>query len=686
MANDIITNLHPDNDPSTNLYPNIKKENIPSKSISTDKLDDNVLSLIGSLKPSGTDTSANILAYTSNKGIYVATDNGHWYYWNGSAYTNGGVYQSSEDIEKIKEDLSEFQNTTFDIRQRVNLANPTEFVMNKTMAKDGTIIENAGGFYTGLIKISKGEKLAFGYFSASSNTLKPLTISNITAFAHDGNTVVLEGGFNNEFSGNVYECVLDNVGYIRISSYAHLIPIQAEYTILTEYEPYIQQIQPLLKDDCIPKIIDRLNIAESNIQSLKQSSTTEWKRKDHRVKLPVFVSTTSNDAKDWSLSGGTKENSIYTDTVNDYSNYSCVSFESNSNDRITSSLSAPIDATKYPILIMLNQHRKDDALNYQSLNVELYSGNSFDEDHRAEAQVLWASGTHEWNDLYVRKGALYLCNFIEAMCTTKGASFDATNVTGVGFHLFHNSGSKRGIDIVKCGFVEPMLRGGCITVVDNFNLSVPKMCDYAYSKGVRLNVSVIPNSIDGDNGIVSASKEELARIAKQGHCIINHTFNHNSSPTLSNIEVFDEITKAINWLDANGYVTGASIVSVPSAALPTAKADAFIDSSADAIYHIWTKDNSSKVSIPYYPVTRMLDISQVDNNPQTAIQADNVATSMIANVNLARDKKGICVNGFHGTFWDADNGVAWKKYIDGIASISDMYHYGIDDIINGRFV
>ena len=96
MANDIITNLHPDNDPSTNLYPNIKKENIPSKSISTDKLDDNVLSLIGSLKPSGTDTSTNILAYTSNKGIYVAIDNGHWYYWNGSAYADGGVYQAVE--------------------------------------------------------------------------------------------------------------------------------------------------------------------------------------------------------------------------------------------------------------------------------------------------------------------------------------------------------------------------------------------------------------------------------------------------------------------------------------------------------------------------------------------------------------------------------------------------------------
>lgn len=107
---EIITNLHPDGDENTILYPNIKKENIPSKSISTDKLDDDALSLIGSLKPSGTDTSTNILAYTSNKGIYVATDNGHWYYWNGSTYADGGVYQNSEDIEQIKKDLDNFED------------------------------------------------------------------------------------------------------------------------------------------------------------------------------------------------------------------------------------------------------------------------------------------------------------------------------------------------------------------------------------------------------------------------------------------------------------------------------------------------------------------------------------------------------------------------------------------------
>ena len=192
---DIITNLHPDNDPSTNLYPNIKKENIPSKSISTDKLDDNVLSLIGSLKPSGTDTSTNILAFTSNKGIYVATDNGHWYYWNGANYADSEMlYQSSEDIEQIKDDLGELNEyvldpTTYTVRSLGTFAsgglsdiafNPNQFYRCSSVsliyAKEdinlhvkngyrfgwsegdsaGTTFIKWNGWYTGDVTVKKG--------------------------------------------------------------------------------------------------------------------------------------------------------------------------------------------------------------------------------------------------------------------------------------------------------------------------------------------------------------------------------------------------------------------------------------------------------------------------------------------------------------------------------------------------
>lgn len=35
---------------------------------------------------------------TGTTGIYVVQADGHWYYWNGSAWTDGGVYQASEGV------------------------------------------------------------------------------------------------------------------------------------------------------------------------------------------------------------------------------------------------------------------------------------------------------------------------------------------------------------------------------------------------------------------------------------------------------------------------------------------------------------------------------------------------------------------------------------------------------------
>lgn len=89
---DIITTLHPENDDATNLYPNIKKENIPDGSIDLIKLDNSVISFMGSLKPSGVDTSSNILSKTSDTGIWIGSDTGKWYYWDGTHYIVGGDY------------------------------------------------------------------------------------------------------------------------------------------------------------------------------------------------------------------------------------------------------------------------------------------------------------------------------------------------------------------------------------------------------------------------------------------------------------------------------------------------------------------------------------------------------------------------------------------------------------------
>lgn len=102
---DIITTLHPENDNETNLYPNIKKENIPSEAINRSKLDSNINSLlnnIGELHPSGVATSTVILAKTSDEGVWVGSDTGNWYYWNGTQYVSGGTYLADTSYDEIK--------------------------------------------------------------------------------------------------------------------------------------------------------------------------------------------------------------------------------------------------------------------------------------------------------------------------------------------------------------------------------------------------------------------------------------------------------------------------------------------------------------------------------------------------------------------------------------------------------
>ena len=67
---------------------------------------DFILENYGGPKETYASLSALQTAYPNGaSGVYLTSDNGHWYYWNGSAWTNGGVYQSSEDVKQIKEDL-----------------------------------------------------------------------------------------------------------------------------------------------------------------------------------------------------------------------------------------------------------------------------------------------------------------------------------------------------------------------------------------------------------------------------------------------------------------------------------------------------------------------------------------------------------------------------------------------------
>ena len=66
---EILATLHPDNNPNDNLFPNVKKENIPSKAINLDKLSDEVKNKLPKVISSDTLLPATKLKYLEIDGI-----------------------------------------------------------------------------------------------------------------------------------------------------------------------------------------------------------------------------------------------------------------------------------------------------------------------------------------------------------------------------------------------------------------------------------------------------------------------------------------------------------------------------------------------------------------------------------------------------------------------------------------
>lgn len=50
---------------------------------------------------------------TGTTGIYVVSANGHWYYWSGSAWTDGGVYQTAVNYDELENNIESLKSSFF---------------------------------------------------------------------------------------------------------------------------------------------------------------------------------------------------------------------------------------------------------------------------------------------------------------------------------------------------------------------------------------------------------------------------------------------------------------------------------------------------------------------------------------------------------------------------------------------
>lgn len=93
-------------------YDNLKRRLDNEKNCINTKIDNNITLLsskISSLASGSPLVAGSISEMTNTSRVYVNTDDGNWYYYNGNEWVIGGVYQATEDsqtVEKLKEDIN----------------------------------------------------------------------------------------------------------------------------------------------------------------------------------------------------------------------------------------------------------------------------------------------------------------------------------------------------------------------------------------------------------------------------------------------------------------------------------------------------------------------------------------------------------------------------------------------------
>jgi hypothetical protein len=142
---------------------------------------DQQIANIGTASPKGTYASLSAIQTafpTGTTGIYVTTDTGHWYYWNGSAWTDGGVYQATgisianqNEINNVA-DISDYLigDRTSAKLKKVQINNSDWTLDSATITTSGSNIQiNATtGYYTAIYK--NITKLKFKISATVTNT------------------------------------------------------------------------------------------------------------------------------------------------------------------------------------------------------------------------------------------------------------------------------------------------------------------------------------------------------------------------------------------------------------------------------------------------------------------------------------------------------------------------------------
>ena len=562
-----------------------------------------------------------------------------------------------------------------------------EMVQGFRITTSGEIVSstNTNWFYTKPIAIKKHDVIL--YQNAGNATTAVIAYTDVNGSQYEIAPIKYTGK-----DPDKYTLIADRDGYISVCGLAN---IAAQYLFIGE-SAVISALK-ITEQTPTVQVVDNLETTSAD-KALSANQGVQLKRMIDTLS-PSLHGTNYNDvplsckelspeylskAKDeWSSTNGEVGDrvSVYDEVNGGYKG--CRELKVTNNSLFTTPLDKPIDITTkaFRFAIKLGEIAEEYR---RTLQIRLYSNNSIDDAHlcRIRLQAPYNS------NLPKRTRYGWWCGAINAYhAGYKFSSFDATQVTHCGIY-FENSNQPVSIFVDEIGFSEAKHTGGAVIVIDNYNNAVPLMADYAFEKGVKLNLSMMPNKIGVTFGSdIQATLDEINRGKAQGHLIFNHTFNHNASEESEQTSL-DEINNAQKWMLNNGFARGSRIVSVPSSLFPEEKYMAYMKSNAASIYHNWiTPPNPIEpaaegylIHYPYAPAARFFNISALDSNVSTSNPTPYM-NYLVDAVREAVNSKGYVVLGFHGTFWQRDNGVLWKKFIDDIASIEGVHFYGMDEVL-----
>jgi hypothetical protein len=177
------------------------------------------ISNIGNSSPKGayaTLTALQTSLPTGATGVYIVTADGKWYYWNGTAWTAGGVYQSTVLADK---------SVTSSKRTRVG-----EAVLLAYFNTLGLVLDF--NFDTGTIVIPRDTNLVYGKSKFGTNTTADLTVSMNKSFGLNllyFDTVT--NAFSIQTSGTLAGLSEDNILIAVLNTLTKTVQCASKYSI-----------------------------------------------------------------------------------------------------------------------------------------------------------------------------------------------------------------------------------------------------------------------------------------------------------------------------------------------------------------------------------------------------------------------------------------------------------------------